>query len=1022
MSGWPETRRQLATQLRPYWPFRDELTVDDGIIMKSDRIVIPLRARSEILAKLHLAHHGVEKTRLRARSCVYWININCDIENMIQRCDICQRELFAQPSEPLMQHEVPSRPWQVVGTDLFSISRNNYLIIGDYYSKFPFVELIEGRATSDMIVKLTKRIFSEQGVPDRVVSYNGGHFDSQAYKLFAKAWGFEHVTSSPHYPRSNGFVERQIQTIKRTLKKVASARVDTDMAMLILRSTPIDHHLPSPAEMLNARKMRANLPVKILNAHPEKGAISERLFERQRQQKVYHDQGAIAQLTPLVRGQPVRIQHHVTGKWNQATIETVRPEPRSYDVRTASGGVLRRNRVQIRRSHETRPITESWANIDITDAELGLTGYVMFRKDRIGRRGGGVILYVKESIQAYEIKLEREADCDEAVWCKIVSGNSKLTIGLVYRSPNINEEDNTKIKNAIKEVSKGECIIMGDFNHGHIQWNSLESTGIEDQQFLCLIQDSFLTQHVLEPTRGENVLDIVLSSQKELVDNVKIFEPLGNSDHNQIHFDINVKSESKNKKTYKRNFHKGNYKDMRKYLAQLDWNNMLMNKTAIECWNILKYEIESIIDKFVPFRKQGKRCRKKHLSKEAIRKIMLKQTMWRVYRRTRKEEDYAKYKEALNAATTEIRQSKRSYEQKLACNIKNDSKSFYAYVRSKQNVQDKVGPLEDSAGNIISQGFLMAEDLNGYFSSVFTKEDISSLPVADAKFQGAKSEYLGPLVVTPELVAKKIRAMKDNKSPGVDGIPPKLLMETVDQISIPLARVFNLSLKEGVVPFEWKEANIIPLFKKGSRNKSENYRPESLTSVICKLLERLIKDHMVDFLVKHKLLNSSQHGFLKARSCLTNMLCFLEEITKWIDVGSPVDIIYLDFQKAFDKVPHQRLLLKLKAHGIGDSITDWIEQWLTDRRQRVVVDGEVSNWKSVLSGVPQGSVLGPILFLIYINDLDDSITSNVLKFADDTKLFRKVNTDGDKQHLQNDLDRLVKWSGFRAVWYCSFKG
>ena len=304
----------------------------------------------------------------------------------------------------------------------------------------------------------------------------------------------------------------------------------------------------------------------------------------------------------------------------------------------------------------------------------------------------------------------------------------------------------------------------------------------------------------------------------------------------------------------------------------------------------------------------------------------------------------------------------------------------------------------------------MAEYLNGYFSSVFAKEDISLLPVADVKFQEAKSDYLGPLVVTPELVAKKIKAMKDNKSPGVDGIPPKLLMETVEQISIPLARVFNLSLNEGVVPFEWKEANIIPLFKNGSRNKSENYRPVSLTSVICKLLERLIKDHMVDFLVKHKLLNSSQHGFLKAMSCLTNMLCFLEEITKWIDVGSPVDIIYLDFQKAFDKVPHQSLLLKLKAHGIGDSITDWIEQWLTDRRQRVVVDGEVSNWKSVLSGVPQGLVLGPTLFLIYINDLDDSITSNVLKFADDTKLFRKVNADGDKQHLQHDLDRLVKWS------------
>ena len=172
----------------------------------------------------------------------------------------------------------------------------------------------------------------------------------------------------------------------------------------------------------------------------------------------------------------------------------------------------------------------------------------MFRRDQIGGRGGGVILYIKESIQAYKIKLEREADCDEAVWCNIVSGNSTLTIGLVYCSPKINEEDNTKIQNAIKKVSKGECIIMGDFNHGHIQWKSLQSTGGEAQQFLFLIQDSFLTQHVLEPTKGENVLDIVLSSQNELMDNVKTHKSLGNCDHNQIHFDIKVKSEITKKK------------------------------------------------------------------------------------------------------------------------------------------------------------------------------------------------------------------------------------------------------------------------------------------------------------------------------------------------------------------------------------------------------------------------------------------------------------------------------------------
>ena len=213
------------------------------------------------------------------------------------------------------------------------------------------------------------------------------------------------------------------------------------------------------------------------------------------------------------------------------------------------------------------------------------------------------------------------------------------------------------------------------------------------------------------------------------------------------------------------------------------------------------------------------------------------------------------------------------------------------------------------------------------------------------------------------MIEKKIKLMKDNKSPGVDGIPPELLKEIVEQISTPLAKLFNLSLEEGIVPSEWKEANITPLFKNGSRNKPENYRPVSLTSAVCKFLETLIRYHMVEILVKHQLINIYQHGFLKARSCLTNLLCFFEEITKWVDDVSPVYVVYLDFQKGFDKVPHQILLLKLKAHGIGNDVINWIEKWLTHRKQRVIVDSEISNWKSVLSGVPQVSVLGLILFL-----------------------------------------------------------
>ena len=167
--------------------------------------------------------------------------------------------------------------------------------------------------------------------------------------------------------------------------------------------------------------------------------------------------------------------------------------------------------------------------------------------------------------------------------------------------------------------------------------------------------------------------------------------------------------------------------------------------------------------------------------------------MWKTNRHNGSEEDYAIYKIALNQATAEIRNSKRSYEQKFAFDIKHDSKSCFAYVRSKQEVQDKVSPLEGSDGNIITEGFLMTENLNEYSSSVFTREDISALPVPETKFEGRESDYLRQLLVTQTMVAKKIRDMMDNKSPGVDGIPPKLLLEIVEQISIPLATVFNFS-------------------------------------------------------------------------------------------------------------------------------------------------------------------------------------------------------------------------------------
>jgi hypothetical protein len=183
-----------------------------------------------------------------------------------------------------------------------------------------------------------------------------------------------------------------------------------------------------------------------------------------------------------------------------------------------------------------------------------------------------------------------------------------------------------------------------------------------------------------------------------------------------------------------------------------------------------------------------------------------------------------------------------------------------------------------------------------------------------------------------------------------------------------------------------------------------------LTSILGKVLESIIKDNLVHHLEKFKLLFDSQHGFRKGRSCLTNLLDFMENVTKYLDESQPVDIIYLDFAKAFDKVPYVRLFKKLQAHGIWGQTLNWIERWLTGRRQRVSLNKTFSEWQYVTSGVPQGSVLGPVLFLVYINDIDLGLFSKLSKFADDSKLYKSICSDLDRDSLQQDLDNLHQWS------------
>ena len=226
----------------------------------------------------------------------------------------------------------------------------------------------------------------------------------------------------------------------------------------------------------------------------------------------------------------------------------------------------------------------------------------------------------------------------------------------------------------------------------------------------------------------------------------------------------------------------------------------------------------------------------------------------------------------------------------------------------------------------------------------------------------------------------------------------------------PLRIIFTKSLEEEKIPDIWKVGHISAIHKSGSRSKAENYRPISLTSVPGKIMERLIRDRIVDHMTENNFFSPEQHGFISGKSCTTQLLEFLEDLTEALDSGKDADVIYLDFQKAFDKVPHKRLLKKLWAYGIQGKIHSWIKEFLSNRIQTVLVDGNSSSKAKVTSGIPQGSVLGPILFLIFINDLPSVIQALKKLFADDTKVYQIVTCMADVTHLQSVVNNSIDWS------------
>jgi len=667
---------------------------------------------------------------------------------------------------------------------------------------------------------------------------------------------------------------------------------------------------------------------------------------------------------------------------------------------------------------------ESHIDQSFLSAEILPTTYKIIRKDR-SLGGGGVFIGFKNYLELSEVTtLSSNISDTEMVWGKLQIHNQKpLHICSFYRPPDTSLSPIIELNNCLLQLHTSDpenfphLLIAGDFNFPDISWcngyaqidpNPAYGTGI-NQLFVDSINDYGLEQFINIPTRGNNILDLLLCSHPNLISNIKIAP--GISDHDAILYSLDLHSrpliDRIDHPIYL--YYKGNLEGLKVDISNFQTQFLTSDPYSNELesnWQNFKHALSDAITTHIPQRLIKSTNKLPWLTPSTKRLMNRRTHLYNKAKSLQTVNAWNDYRTIRNKITHDIRNAHTKYQTNLFNkNGKTNHKNFWKYIKNIRKDQLSIPPLNHD-GNTITSSNEKANILNSKFQSVFTCENTTDIPSCN----GTPYPTMPDVVISCHGVQNLLESLDPNKASGPDNIPTRILKLCAKEIAPILTVIFIQSLTSGHIPNDWLKANITPVFKKGDKSDANNYRPISLTAVCCKILEHILYHHITEHLNTYNVLINQQFGFRAGHSCEAQLISVVEDIQMAMDSSHQVDIIFIDFRKAFDTVPHHRLLNKLSHYGIQGRTHNWLRVWLTQRIQRVVINGYESDFVKVQSGVPQGTVLGPLMFLLYINDINLNITSQLRLFADDCILYRIINSQHDHLELQNDLNLIVKWT------------